>query len=61
MLIESVTVAGSDRCRAVLPSAAVAVRLSELADSWKGAYELAHETVKSGKGAEKLAQLRSGD
>ncbi len=61
MLIESVTVAGSDRCRAVLPSAAVAVRLSGLADSWKGAYELAHETVKSGKGAEKLAQLRSGD
>lgn len=61
MLIESITEASSNRCRAVLPSAAVAVRLSGLADSWKDAYELAYETVRTGKSAKKLQQLRSQD
>lgn len=58
MLIESVTQPNSDRCLAVLPSAAVAICLSGLAKNWKDGYEFAHETVKSGKGAEKLHQLQ---
>lgn len=59
MLIEAVTESSSNRCLAVLPSAAVAVRLSGLAENWKDAYELAYETVRSGKSAAKLQQLRS--
>lgn len=49
----------SPQCLAVLPSAAVAVRLAGLADSWSGAYELARESVRNGKGAEKLARLKA--
>jgi anthranilate phosphoribosyltransferase len=59
MLIQAVTDSSSHRCLAVLPSAAVAVRLSGLAENWKDAYELAYETVRSGKSASKLQQLRS--
>lgn len=58
MLIRAVTEVDSDKCLAVLPSAAVAIRLAGLADSWPSAYELARETVRSGKGADKLEHLR---
>ncbi len=58
MLIESVTQIHSSKCLAVLPSAAVAVRLAGLADSWVTAYEVARETVRSGKASAKLESLR---
>ncbi len=58
MLIQSISDISSAKCLAVLPSAAVAVRLAGLADSWPGAYELARETVKSGKAIAKLEQIR---
>ena len=58
MLIESISEIHSAKCLAVLPSAAVAVRLAGLADSWVTGYELARETVRSGKASEKLEQLR---
>jgi anthranilate phosphoribosyltransferase len=58
MLIEAVTQIHSPKCMAVLPSAAVAVRLAGLADSWVTGYELARETVRSGKASTKLEQLR---
>lgn len=58
MLIEAVTEIHSSKCLAVLPSAAVAVRLAGLADSWVTGYELARETVRSGMASEKLEQLR---
>ncbi len=59
MLIQSISNIGSPKCMAVLPSAAVAVRLAGLADSWASGYELARETVRSGKAAAKLEQLRN--
>lgn len=58
MLIQAVSDIGSPKCQAVLPSAAVAVRLAGLANSWPSAYELARETVRSGKASDKLEQLR---
>lgn len=58
MLIDAITEIHSPKCLAVLPSAAVAVRLAGLADSWVTGYEVARETVRSGKAAEKLEQLR---
>ena len=58
MLIEAITEIHSPKCMAVLPSAAVAVRLAGLADSWVTGYELARETVRSGKASAKLEQLR---
>jgi anthranilate phosphoribosyltransferase len=58
LLIEAVTQLESLRCLAVLPSAAVAIRLADLAPDWKSAYELARETVRSGKSAEKMAKMR---
>ena len=58
MLIEAVCEIHSPKCLAVLPSAAVAVRLAGLAESWVGAYEVARETVRSGKASAKLEQLR---
>jgi anthranilate phosphoribosyltransferase len=58
MLIEAVTEIHSAKCLAVLPSAAVAVRLAGLADSWVTGYELAREVVRSGKASEKLEELR---
>ncbi len=58
MLIDAISEIHSPKCMAVLPSAAVAVRLAGLADSWVSGYELARETVRSGKASEKLEQLR---
>lgn len=58
MLIQAVSDSSSPKCLAVLPSAAVAVRLAGLADSWPAAYELARETVRSGRAASKLEELR---
>lgn len=59
MLIQSLSNTGSPKCMAVLPSAAVAVCLAGLAGSWAEGYELARETVRSGKAAAKLEQLRN--
>jgi anthranilate phosphoribosyltransferase len=59
LLEEAVTQVSSPKCLAVLPSAAVAVRLAGLADDWKGAYELALETVRSGASASKLERLKA--
>ena len=58
MLVDAISQIHSPKCLAVLPSAAVAVRLAGLADSWVTGYELARETVRCGKAAEKLEQLR---
>jgi anthranilate phosphoribosyltransferase len=59
LLLEAVTQVESPKCLAVLPSAAVAVRLAGLASSWPDAYEVARETVRSGKSAAKIEQLKA--
>ena len=58
LLVEALSDVSSSRCLAVLPSAAVAVRLAGLASTWAEGYELALETVRSGKAISKLEQLR---
>lgn len=59
LLEEAVTQITSPKCLAVLPSAAVAVRLAGLANSWTDAYELARETVRGGASATKLERLKA--
>jgi anthranilate phosphoribosyltransferase len=59
LLVEAVTKVDSPRAAAVMPSAAVAICLAGLAEDWKAGYELARETVRSGKSEAKLTQLRS--
>ena len=54
LLREAVSNADSDRCRAVLPSAACAIWIAGLAPDRKAAATLAHESVRSGAATEKL-------
>jgi anthranilate phosphoribosyltransferase len=57
IFVEAVTDAGSDRARAVYPSAAAAIFLSGLARDLVEAARMARESVSSGAAREKLDLL----